>query len=521
MPITLDIGTDTSCGLSRGSPTYLPRLTENVGGVRETGCMSIRRVVAALAALCVIVLAAGCTPAATDVTRTRVAGVQLFMWPWESIGKECTENLGPNQYAFVLTSPPQEHIQGDAWWTNYQPVSYKVESRFGTREQFKAMVDACHAAGVKVIADAVVNHMAGVDGGTGFAGSTFTHYEYPGIYTRDDFHSCGTVDDDIHNYQSQFEVQNCELVNLADLKTESTHVRETLTAYLKGLQSLGVDGFRIDAAKHMPAADVEGVVSGLSGNPVIISEVIRGAGEPIQPEQYLKAGGVFAFAFARELKGLADRSSIGRVTALQDGSVPSDKAYTFVTNHDTERNGQTLTYKDGQRFVLGTALAVGSAYGTPLLYSGYAFEGHDMGPTLSPSGAVVPVTCASDTGPTTAYTPRQWVCEHRWPGMAGLVDWRSVVGSEPVANEFTQGDAVAFDRGKLGFIAMTNGSEPVELTATTGLPDGSYCNVMTAPTLASGEKRCPTGDVMVTGGKVTVTVPAKGVVAIHVGLRQG
>lgn len=67
-------------------------------------------------------------------------------------------------------SPPQEHIQGSQWWTDYQPVSYTLTSKRGNRAQFQrylmlciriivgldvssySMVSACHAAGVKVIA---------------------------------------------------------------------------------------------------------------------------------------------------------------------------------------------------------------------------------------------------------------------------------------------------------------------------------------------------------------------------------
>jgi 1,4-alpha-glucan branching enzyme len=50
-------------------------------------------------------------------------------------------------------------------------VSYQIASKRGNREQFVKMVDACHAAGVKVIADAVLNHMAGTDSGVGTAGT--------------------------------------------------------------------------------------------------------------------------------------------------------------------------------------------------------------------------------------------------------------------------------------------------------------------------------------------------------------
>ena len=51
-------------------------------------------------------------------------------------------------------SPPQEHIQGDQWWTDYQPVSYILTSKRGDRDQFSSMIDTCHAAGVGVIVGA-------------------------------------------------------------------------------------------------------------------------------------------------------------------------------------------------------------------------------------------------------------------------------------------------------------------------------------------------------------------------------
>jgi hypothetical protein len=71
---------------------------------------------------------------------------------------------------------------GYPWWQDYQPVSYKLDStRRGTRSQFVAMVNSCHAAGVKVYVDSVINHMTGgSSGGTGSAGSSYTHYDHPG-----------------------------------------------------------------------------------------------------------------------------------------------------------------------------------------------------------------------------------------------------------------------------------------------------------------------------------------------------
>ena len=90
--------------------------------------------------------------------------VHLFEWPWEDIANECESYLGPKGYCGVQVSPPMEHIQGSQWWTRYQPVSYKLESRSGNREQFIEMVNRCKDAGVNIFVDAVINHMSGMDG---------------------------------------------------------------------------------------------------------------------------------------------------------------------------------------------------------------------------------------------------------------------------------------------------------------------------------------------------------------------
>ncbi len=475
-----------------------------------------------LALLVALAILTGCstgtggepTPAETGADVPRKVGVQLFQWNWDSVARECTENLGPHNYAFVLLSPAQEHIEGDQWWTSYQPVSHLVESKLGTRDQFEAMVAACHDVGVQVIADAVINHMAGIDGGVGVAGSEFSHHHYPGLFTEDDFHlDCGTASGNIENYGDREQVQQCRLSNLSDLRTDTDHVREVLVTYLQDLQSLGVDGFRIDAAKHMPADDVAAITSRLEGNPLIISEVIRASSEPIQPEEYLEAGSVFAFQFARDIAGLMPTGAVRRGISLKDGQVESGDAYTFVTNHDTERNGQTLSYTDGDAYRLASILMLATDYGTPLLYSGYAFSDRDAGAPQT-DGLIDDVSCAPIVE---TYQDGDWVCEHHQ--LHGMATWAAVVGDEPVTNDWNDTRAVAFDRGDKGLVAINANDEELVVALTTGLPDGSYCDVAAAPfRVAEG---CSTSQFEVAGGQVEVTVAPMDAVALHVGALAG
>ena len=51
----------------------------------------------------------------------------------------------------------------------------------------------------------------------------------------------------------------------------------------------------------MAAEDVEAIVAALPEGTRIMSEVIRGGGEPVQPEEYAGFGEVFEFTYARDL----------------------------------------------------------------------------------------------------------------------------------------------------------------------------------------------------------------------------
>src|SRR5690606_38025532 len=106
-------------------------------------------------------------------------------------------------------------------------------------------------------------------------------------------HPCGRQrEHNIVEYHDRYEVQNCELVNLADLATESETVRDRIGAYLNALLDLGVDGFRVDAVKHIPAEDVAAILSRLRSPAYIYQETLYGEGEPITPDEYLDNGDV-------------------------------------------------------------------------------------------------------------------------------------------------------------------------------------------------------------------------------------
>jgi alpha-amylase len=441
--------------------------------------------------------------------------VQLFQWNWASVGRECRDFLGPRGVGAVQISPPQEHVvlpgRGFPWWQDYQPVSYRIETtRRGDRAAFVAMINACHAAGVKVYADAVINHMTGgASSGPGSAGSFYSHYDYPGIYQQQDFHRCGrNGNDDIVNYFDRFEVQNCELVDLADLNTGSDYVRGRIAGYLNELLALGVDGFRIDAAKHIAAGDIAAVLGRLSRPTYVYQEVIFGAGEPITPEEYTGNGDVKEFRYGTDLARIFNHERLAYLRTF-GSSLPSDKAVVFTDNHDTQRGGAVLTFRDNGRYALANAFELAWPYGTPKLMSGYEFDNAEQGP---------PADAAGRTADTTCFINR-WRCEHRWRVIANMVGFHNAVRGTPVVNWWDNGnDVIAFGRGSAGYLIIND-----EGAAVTGrwfhsaLPAGTYCDVIHGERAGAG---CTGPSYVVnTDGWFRADIAAQDGLALHINAR--
>ncbi|TRM56870.1 glycoside hydrolase family 13 protein [Schizophyllum amplum] len=433
---------------------------------------------------------------------------QMFEWTWESVAHECTNFLGPAGYGYVQVSPAQEHIMGDQWYTDYQPVSYNLLSKRGDRAQFGSMVAVCHAAGVKVIADTIWNHMTAEDSGVGSGGSRFTHYDYPGIYQTQDFHHCGLrPDNDIDNYYSRKDVQTCELVNLADLATETDHVRERLAQYGNDLLSLGVDGLRLDAAKHIASDDIANILGRLVTQPYITQEVIYGAGEAVQPDEYVRNGDVQEFRYTRALKDAFLGNGISQLKDLNSKGMSHRvaSANVFVANHDTERGGDSLNYKSpSNTYVNALVFSLAHPYGKPTVLSSYEFSDSDSGAPAAGMGS-----CSEAGG------GGGWLCQHRLPAVMGMIGFRNAVGDADISDWTSpQSQRIAFGRGSHGFVAINNVDDDWESTFTTSLGDGTYCDVIGGLAPAG---TCLGATYTVSGGKFKGKVPARGALAIHAG----
>ncbi|KAF8316919.1 glycoside hydrolase family 13 protein [Cantharellus anzutake] len=411
---------------------------------------------------------------------------------------------GSKRYGYVQVSPTQEHITGNSWWTDYQAVSYTIQSKRGSRAQFATMVSVCNGVGVQVIVDAVVNHMAGIDSGSGVAGHSFTHYNYPGTYAPTDFHYCGTPNNAIVDWNSEFQIETCQLANLADLNTESEKVRARLAAHLNDLLSLGVGGFRIDAAKHIAPASLLNILSRLSRKVYVTQEVVDTNG--VYMNKHKDAGDVQVFGYAYALKAAFLDSGIAGLSDLNSRGWPDSRlANVFVTNHDTERGGSSLSYTSGNNvYTLAHVFSLSYPYGTPTVHSGYAFSYSDQGAPNGNHG-----TCTAN-GPSGG-----WECQHRWTVIVNMVKFNNQVGSAAL-NNVQKGNSqqLAYGRGSAGHVAINNADSAWTVTLSTNLANGKYCDVVRG---SKGGNRCNGPSITVKNRSFKVTIPPRQAMAIHVG----
>jgi alpha-amylase len=488
----------------------------------------------ALAITCALALAAGVTAlavgpaqASTRANHRTARDVQanLFEWNWPSVAHECTTVLGPDGYGGVQVSPPADSLSRDytdtttvkhPWWEVYQPVDYHLTSRMGDEQQFKDMVQTCRRAGVKVYVDAVINHMTG-QGHVSYGGIEYTHFSYPD-YTVANFHQKGTdcpsADGGVDDYNNFTQLTKCELLGLADLRTDDPATRAKIAKYLNKLIGYGVSGFRVDAAKHIGEDDLIAIQRLLrrtadGTRPTFALEVFPGSPGEGSQLAFTRAGDVLGFDFSYQIKNAFKSytaDGTGNITGLRvfgerAGLVPSDKSLVFIENHDTERGSDTLSYKDGATNTIANEFMLAYGYGTPQVYSGFAFTTSDDSPPADANGYVTNTDCANG-----------WVCVDRDQGVLGLVAFHNRVGNAPVQHWYDDNtNLIAFSRGDRGFFTTNNAGTAKTITVQTGLRGGTYCDLVHG-SVSHGSCSGPTVTVA-HNGKATITVGAKDSVA--------
>jgi len=524
-------------------------------------------------------------PPAKDVT------VHLFEWKWTDIQNECAF-LERKGYGAIQVSPPNEHavINTDAeqypWWQRYQSVSYELSrSRSGTVDEFEQMVETCwQDHGVKVYVDSIINHMAG-DSGTGSNGTPFGNLNFKlfndgdesVFFTKDDFHPWCEINWNQENISAE-EIQNCWIAEggLPDLATENSDVRNKIIRYFNSMIDMGVAGFRIDAAKHVKASELDSIYSGMNDlrsdsdwfaanqRPVVYQEVIgAGANEGVSIDEFMftvmgKKMQVTEFSYGKRIGEKFRSDGNGSLSDYLDfefpvadsgwGLVDSAYAVVFTDNHDNQRGhgngywtstnnnsigGIVTNFYDGAVYNLANVFMLAWPYGSPKVMSSYDWPRNvieftengqvkrkDINDWVGPpstDGATHDVSCGNG-----------WVCEHKWQAIAGMVGFNNY--SQDAWNIghswHNNGNQIAFARetaagDSRGFVVINREGTALNRTFSTGLPAGNYCDV-TQGSYDFVAESCTGATVSVdSSGFASFNVPPMSASAIHIGAPAG
>lgn len=181
-------------------------------------------------------------------------GQILQCWNWSYNGiKANMQKIAEQGFSAIQTSPiqtiketTQNRQMSGSWWVYYQPSNFSIETNgqnaCGTKSEFKAMCDEAHKYGVKVIVDAVLNHLA--NNGDNTLSPTIP----------DDIRNDSSCWHDIKTnswYASRYDITQYCMGGLPDLNTANTKIQNYAISFLKESIEAGADGFRFDGAKHI------------------------------------------------------------------------------------------------------------------------------------------------------------------------------------------------------------------------------------------------------------------------------
>lgn len=325
--------------------------------------------------------------------------LHAFNWSYEEIGNRAAEisDLG---YKYVLVSTPAKS-DGGLWWARYQPQDYRViDHPLGNKQTFSRMIEQLHTAGVKVIADIVLNHMANeahkrqdlfypgqsvladyADRAEYFEANRLFGDLSENFLSAYDFNSSGCIT----NYRDPGNVQFGRICSdpkdagLPDLNANAW-VISVQQNYINALKDLGVAGFRIDAAKHMPVSHINAVFTDeiLEGS-FVFGEVITYGGVDTWEyraflEPYLLGTDHLAYDFpllttikyAFSPNGRLEDLAFARERGL---ALSVQRAITVATTHDIANSQFEYFLLTPEDELLASAYIIAMGQGMPLIYS--------------------------------------------------------------------------------------------------------------------------------------------------------
>ncbi|WP_165872302.1 alpha-amylase family glycosyl hydrolase [Tenacibaculum sp. M341] len=299
------------------------------------------------------------------------AMLHAHTWPFDAIERAIPQiaNAGFNS---VQVSPVNKTKGNSPWWILYQPCDLNIGNVvLGNEDQFRRMCQTAENYGVKIIVDAVLNHVA--DNGTS---NTWSDQLDPALKRGEYFHWNGSM----NNFQDRWQLTQQDLLGLPDWNTQRSDVQQLHINFLHKCIDAGADGFRFDAAKHMETSGGEdgnwrgnyweNIMGSINsrGNLYNFGEVLPDVAD--NEEQYLRYYDITAHGYGRALRAAVRNSDATGVRDIWHGNrtLSPDKSLVYVENHDDyEHNDDNSRSLNTWQRKMGYAIAAARAGVTPRL----------------------------------------------------------------------------------------------------------------------------------------------------------
>ena len=396
----------------------------------------------------------------------------------------------------IWISPPVDNLntnipdgQGNptASYHGYQGRDFKrVEEHFGnsanTWTDFDNLVTTAHQNGIKVIIDFAPNHTT--QDNAGEFGAFYDNGVLVGNFTNDTngyFHHNANISGG--GWDDRYQVEYYTLFDLADLNQEHATVDAYIKAAAQQFQQHGVDGFRIDAVKHITWGWQYSLANSIytNGDSFLFGEWYQGnTSDPLYHDSYKFANksGISLLDFPlntaiRNVFGSnANFSDIDSVITTEGANFTwKDDLVTFIDNHDMARflsiNNNNNRLHEALAFIL-------TARGVPCIYYGTEQYLHN-----DTSGGTDPYNrpmMPSFSTTTTAYTLTSRLSSLRRSNPA--------ISYGSMAQRWLNPDVYIYERKFFGSVALVaiNKNETTAYNITglnTALPAGTYTDYLT------------------------------------------
>ncbi len=316
---------------------------------------------------------------------------------------------------------------------------YAVNPDYGTMDDFKAFLEAAHQRGIRVIMDLVINHTS-VDH-PWFAASKDPNSPYRSwyIWAKENPNFAGPWGQTVwHKTLENEYYYGIFWSGMPDLNYQTQAVTDEMYKITEfWLKEVGIDGFRVDGARHLIEDGKEqentkathewyqewfAYYKGIDPNAFTVGEVWTTNFAAVQYVKNKEFDVVFDFETAQAwVEGVAgsDARKISNATKFATNLFPFNQKANFLTNHD--QNRVMSQFQGDVKKAKSAAVLLLTSPGIPFLYYGEEIGMRGVKPDED------------------IRTPMQWNSENRAGFTAGPA-WRAVNGDYEEVNVAIQTD---------------------------------------------------------------------------------